>query len=409
MKKKGFTLIELLAVIVVLAIIALIATPIVMNAIEKSKKGAAERSADSYIGAVETTVATERLDGNEVQNGTYEIDGEGNLTGKGLPNNKLVIDMKGNKPTSGTITIKDGQVTTDTTMTIGDYDIAYNPTTKKYEATKVSSYKKYSDGEVVYFNPTTGKKCTADEVEENYSYYNEEKHLSCSAETIYYDGHNECSYDDYLYFTNCIVPGDMAPEYCSTLSTDTYYCTEMISCEKYSYSNSDSCLKFNTFNDSENSSTVNLFSINPVKYLYGMDEWDYDDEVDKASKNWNGVETPDDISYTCNVSQEWIDYGHDKNFAETKSYAGKKARSLHISDITESNDCIYDGKITHPSFINNSLAYNIYINVGTYAGFAYSNLGYNLKNGNIEGYYTSSSYNMFSINPVIKVKKDKLK
>ena len=34
MKKKGFTLIELLAVIVVLAIIALIATPIVMNVIK---------------------------------------------------------------------------------------------------------------------------------------------------------------------------------------------------------------------------------------------------------------------------------------------------------------------------------------------------------------------------------------
>ena len=136
MKKKGFTLIELLAVIVVLAIIALIATPIVMSAIEKSKKGAAERSADSYIGAVETTVATERLDGNEVQNGTYEIDGEGNLTGKGLPNNKLVIDMKGNKPTSGTITIKDGQVTNDSKMTIGDYDVKYNEDKKKYEATK---------------------------------------------------------------------------------------------------------------------------------------------------------------------------------------------------------------------------------------------------------------------------------
>ena len=38
MKKKGFTLIELLAVIVVLAIIALIATPIVMNIIKSAKK-----------------------------------------------------------------------------------------------------------------------------------------------------------------------------------------------------------------------------------------------------------------------------------------------------------------------------------------------------------------------------------
>ena len=36
--KYGFTLIELLAVIVVLAIIALIATPTVMNTIKKQRK-----------------------------------------------------------------------------------------------------------------------------------------------------------------------------------------------------------------------------------------------------------------------------------------------------------------------------------------------------------------------------------
>ena len=34
MNKKGFTLIELLAVIVILAVIALIATPMILNVIE---------------------------------------------------------------------------------------------------------------------------------------------------------------------------------------------------------------------------------------------------------------------------------------------------------------------------------------------------------------------------------------
>ena len=42
---KGFTLIELLAVIVILSIIALIATPIVLNIINTTRKGAAARSA----------------------------------------------------------------------------------------------------------------------------------------------------------------------------------------------------------------------------------------------------------------------------------------------------------------------------------------------------------------------------
>ena len=134
MKRKGFTLIELLAVIVVLAIIALIATPIVMNTIEKSKKGAAERTADNYIDAVETAVATKRLEGNILE-GTYTINDKGNLEGNGLTE-PLEIEMNGNKPSSGTITIKDGQVTTDTTMTIGDYDVKYSEDNKRYEAMK---------------------------------------------------------------------------------------------------------------------------------------------------------------------------------------------------------------------------------------------------------------------------------
>ena len=132
--KYGFTLIELLAVIVVLAIIALIATPIVMNTIKNAKKGAAERSADNYIDAVETAVATKRLDG-DILEGTYTINDKGNLEGNGLTE-PLVIEMNGNKPSGGTITIKDGQVTTDSKMTVRGYDVIYNPTNKKYEATE---------------------------------------------------------------------------------------------------------------------------------------------------------------------------------------------------------------------------------------------------------------------------------
>lgn len=38
-KKNGFTLIELLAVIVILALIMVISTPVVINMIEDAKKG----------------------------------------------------------------------------------------------------------------------------------------------------------------------------------------------------------------------------------------------------------------------------------------------------------------------------------------------------------------------------------
>ena len=134
--KKGFTLIELLAVIVVLAIIALIATPIVMNTIKNAKKGAAERTADNYIKQVETAVAEAKLENKTVPNGTYDIDGNGNLTGAGLPDGKLEINMSGNKPTSGTVTISNGGVLqAGTTMTVGDYDVIYKD--NKYTAATV--------------------------------------------------------------------------------------------------------------------------------------------------------------------------------------------------------------------------------------------------------------------------------
>lgn len=58
---KGFTLIELLAVIVILAVIALIATPLVMNTINDAKKGAAKDAAYNYIRAVENEVAVKMI------------------------------------------------------------------------------------------------------------------------------------------------------------------------------------------------------------------------------------------------------------------------------------------------------------------------------------------------------------
>ena len=139
--KYGFTLIELLAVIVVLAIIALIATPIVMNTIKNTKKGAAERSADSYIKQVETAVAEERLNKNEVLEGEYQITSDGNLcrdkSARCSDDNKIKIEMSGTKPTSGKIKITNGSVDqSSSSMTIGDYTVSYNSAKKTYEATE---------------------------------------------------------------------------------------------------------------------------------------------------------------------------------------------------------------------------------------------------------------------------------
>ena len=54
--KRGFTLIELLAVIVILAIIALIATPIILGIINDARTEAKERSAELVVTGVEYAV-----------------------------------------------------------------------------------------------------------------------------------------------------------------------------------------------------------------------------------------------------------------------------------------------------------------------------------------------------------------
>jgi len=61
-KKKGFTLIELIAVLVIMAIIALIVTPLVMNIIRKARISADKRSVDAYGRSIELAIAGYLLD-----------------------------------------------------------------------------------------------------------------------------------------------------------------------------------------------------------------------------------------------------------------------------------------------------------------------------------------------------------
>ena len=114
--KRGFTLIELLAVIVVLAIIALIATPMILNVVEKARKGAAKSSALGYIDAVEKQIMVNQLNENpEINDGEYE-----------LPiDNTYKVSVKGSKPSSGTLTITKSKVVS-ASMCINNYTVTYD-------------------------------------------------------------------------------------------------------------------------------------------------------------------------------------------------------------------------------------------------------------------------------------------
>ena len=161
--KKGFTLIELLAVIVILAVISLIATPMILGVIETSKESSAKVSAYGYIDAVETQVAINELDANKtnIEDGVYEVEELKNTYG-------LVV--KGELPTSNSwVKIEKGQVV-DYSLKIGEYVVNYSEsgvtitkggkiTTKpdgltKSGATKVEASETDTHRGIVYLDPT---------------------------------------------------------------------------------------------------------------------------------------------------------------------------------------------------------------------------------------------------------------
>ena len=154
--KKGFTLIELLAVIVILAIIALIATPIILGVIDKAKIGSAEQSVNGYIDAIENYVVLNELSGEStIDNGVYDLPISG-------------VEVKGQEPTSGWVKIENG-IVTDYSMIIGEYTVTYGVTTVKNGELKEkpdgssTTTKVYENGTAIYYNPVTGTTCDSSE------------------------------------------------------------------------------------------------------------------------------------------------------------------------------------------------------------------------------------------------------
>ena len=106
MKNKGFTLVELLAVIVILAVISLIATPMILGVIETAKKSASVESANGLLDAADKYMITSMFDESTVTR--FDFPGDTKLS------------YKGTKPTSGTLVVdKDGDMSV--TVSINGY------------------------------------------------------------------------------------------------------------------------------------------------------------------------------------------------------------------------------------------------------------------------------------------------
>ena len=159
-KKKGFTLVELLAVIVILAIIALIATPIILNVINDAKKEAAKDSFYGYMDAIEKAIIVNDIDEEE---GFPTPDPNGCYNLKEL--NKKV-NIKGTKPKiadAAKVCLKEGTTTRLTGVEIDEFTFAYDgkelTQTKNGTTEDTKNYKVYTNGTEIYYNPGTGKKC----------------------------------------------------------------------------------------------------------------------------------------------------------------------------------------------------------------------------------------------------------
>ena len=104
--KKGFTLIELLAVIIILAIVALIATPIILDVVEDARKSAAKSETSMILSGIQSYCATEDM---KVQMGSVQASaakcsttgGAGTIT---ADNVKTMVNLGNAQVTNVTIT-----------------------------------------------------------------------------------------------------------------------------------------------------------------------------------------------------------------------------------------------------------------------------------------------------------------
>ena len=168
-RNKAFTLIELVSVLVILAILALIVTPLVLNIIRKARTAADKRSIDAYGRSIELAIADYLL-----ENGTFPTSIE-----------ELTIEYSGDRvicPNSGIN--KDGTIyLTDCTVN-GRVVTGY--TYGRYVA--AAEYKEYTVGQEVRYNNVDYYVIKDSDATESSVTLLKEEPLTAEEITLYSDG-----------------------------------------------------------------------------------------------------------------------------------------------------------------------------------------------------------------------------
>ena len=122
--KKGFTLIELLAVIILLAVVALISTPIIINVVNDAKKSVESSNAQIYLSSVDLAMARNNLK-EEVGSTTCVVQKNGNLFCSGL-DKEIEVEVSNITAENGTIKFENGKIVSVKNLKVGDNYYAQN-------------------------------------------------------------------------------------------------------------------------------------------------------------------------------------------------------------------------------------------------------------------------------------------
>ena len=136
---KGFTLIELIAVLVILAVIALIVTPLVLNVVRKAKDSANKRSVDAYGKAIDLAVAAYLMDTGDFPTSIDE----------------LTIEYSGKEVVCGIQQLNEDSSVYLSECTVGGEEVKDSSTEDgwyHYGKTSAEVYQSYNIGDIITYN-----------------------------------------------------------------------------------------------------------------------------------------------------------------------------------------------------------------------------------------------------------------